>query len=75
MEDESEIKAKIEALRDAGYDEDVAEALAENGVTPEAALHLSKQEVLDYYLTWNGIHGYTTRILSVLENCEYTANK
>lgn len=61
-------------LMEDGYSFPVAEALSENGVTVEQAATLSKCEVLDYYLTWNGIHGYTETILAVIANAEENLN-
>jgi hypothetical protein len=63
-----------EALKADGYSAEVAEALAENDITVEQAASLSKQEVLNYYLTWNGIHGYTDAILRVIDCAERNCN-
>lgn len=73
MTDE-ETKALRSALVAEGYDHNVAEALAERGVTVAMAALLSKREVLEHYLEWNGIIGYTDSILRVLENAEECCN-
>ena len=52
----------------AGYIPAVAEALSENGIGHKMALLMSRSEILDTYLTWNGIHGYTQIILNVVDN-------
>lgn len=64
----------IGRLVDAGYTAPVANAMGNRGVTPEAAAMLSKQEVLEHYLEWEGIIGYTDSILRVLEDAERNCN-
>ena len=71
---EQQVADLQQALMDDGYSEEVAEALAERGVTVAEAQHLSKREVLDYYLAWNGIAGFTDSILDVLDNAEANCN-
>jgi hypothetical protein len=71
---EQEIAKLKQALIDDGYDPDVAEALAENHVTVEQAASLSKYEVMDHYLNWNGIIGFTQSILDALNDCERNCN-
>jgi hypothetical protein len=55
-------------LTAAGYIPAVAEALSENGIGLKMALLMSRSEILDMYLSWNGIHGYTQTILEVADN-------
>lgn len=73
MEEEQIEIAKNELVAD-GYSNDVAEALANRGVTLQTAPLLSKREVLEHYLEWNGIIGYADSILSALDNCEANCN-
>lgn len=58
--DTEQLKALLEA---AGYPAPLAEALAENGHNPDSASLLSIREVLDLYLQWQGIIGFTESIL------------
>jgi hypothetical protein len=58
------------ALKAAGWNHNLAEALAENGYVPETAALLSQKEVLNCYLEWNGIIGYTNSILDALHNAK-----
>jgi hypothetical protein len=55
-------------LIEAGYIPPVAEALSENGIGHKMALLMTRREILDVYLTWNGILGYTDVILDVVDN-------
>jgi hypothetical protein len=52
----------------AGYIPPVAEALSENGIGHKMALLMTRREILDVYLTWNGILGYTDVILDIVDN-------
>lgn len=52
----------------AGYLSEVAEALSEKGIGYRMALLMNRSEILDVYLTWNGIHGYTQTILKIVDN-------
>ena len=56
------------ALEAAGYTTPLAEALAERGVTVDEAKSLSRRDMMEHYLEWNGICGYTGEILCVLDN-------
>lgn len=60
----------IDALVADGYDRDLAEALAKRGENVESVQNLCKREVLNHFLCWNGIIGYTDAILRVLDNIE-----
>lgn len=71
---EEQIAALQQELMNDGYSDDVAEALAERGVSVASAKLLSKREVLEHYLEWNGIIGYADRILDVLDNAESNCN-
>ena len=62
------------ALQADGYVPATAEALANHGVTVEKAKLLSKSEILEHYLEWNGLIGWTNQILNVLENAEENCN-
>jgi hypothetical protein len=52
----------------AGFISPVAEALSENGIGHKMALLMSRRDILDVYLRWNGIMGYTDVILAVVDN-------
>lgn len=75
MTEQAETDANRDALIADGYSYALANALAEQGQTVESVKLLSKREVLDDFLKWEGIIGYTDTILSVLEdaerNCHY----
>lgn len=73
-EEQTVIDARRDALVADGYSYAVAEALAERGVTVEKALHLSHYEVLDHYLAWNGIHGYTQGILDAIADITHNGH-
>lgn len=67
--------AELEAALVAdGYNPDTAEALANREVSPAEARSLSKRELLDHYLCWNGMVGWTGQILAVLEDAERNCN-
>jgi len=57
-----------EDLVKAGYNEFVAEGLAERGHTVETAELLSVREALDEVLEWNGIIGFTSSIVDAIDN-------
>lgn len=66
---EAEAIAHLCALHIAdGWDTDIATALAENGYSRDDVQHMSIREVLDCYLTWEGIIGFTNPILQVIRN-------
>lgn len=67
----TELKA---ALMADGYADEIAEALAENDISVEHARLLSKEEVMDKFLTYNGIIGFTGMILRAINNCEENCN-
>ena len=49
---------------------DVKEWFLENDgreITDEEIDDMSKRDVLEYYLQWNGIFGYTSDIVSIME--------
>lgn len=73
LEDTLIEQVRAELVAD-GYSLPVAEALANRGVTVAEAQELSKCEVLDHYLTWNGIIGYASSILEVIEDAEANCN-
>lgn len=52
---------------DAGYPPAVAEALAGIDESIASASYLSPNELMDKFLEWNGICGYTSLILDTLE--------
>ena len=58
-----------QALVDAGWNTDMAEALDGNNHTAETAKHLSTEEVFGIFLLWNGIIGYTSMITNAIDNC------
>ena len=62
------MEENIEDLVASGFNRDVAEALGERLITPEQAKHLSAEELMDHYLEWNGIIGYTSQIINALDN-------
>lgn len=50
--------------------EDVKEFFKENydqDITNEDIDKMSNHDVLDYYLSWNGIRGYTGTIIGIME--------
>lgn len=55
------------AHRAAGRCHAIVEALAENDVTVADATHLSRRDIMDHVLTWNGIIGYTDLILEAAD--------
>lgn len=59
----------MDELIAAGWNRGMAEALHENDYTVETAALLSVNEAFDYYLTWNGIQGFTGGIIDALDNC------
>jgi hypothetical protein len=71
---EKEIAELEDELEGAGYSPPVAEALAANNVNAVHAAILSKREVLEYWLEWNGIIGYTDQILNTIANAEANCN-
>ncbi len=64
----ADIAANKAALTEAGFNADVAEALAENDHTPETARMLSSKEIFDIFLEWNGIIGFGSTIRNALDN-------
>lgn len=72
--EETQINAVADELQKDGYIAEVAEALANRGITVASAQHLTKREVLEHYLEWNGICGYADVILDVLDNAEANCN-
>lgn len=66
---EEEAIASLRQLHiDDGWHPDVATALAENGYDRDQVHHMSMQEVLECWLTWEGIIGFTGSILSAIRN-------
>jgi hypothetical protein len=63
--------ARHAQLLAAGYNADVAEALAENDIGVAHASALSPDYIFDLYLKWNGIIGYSTSIANALDNIRY----
>lgn len=57
-------------LREAGYGHALADALSELGYTLERAALLPQHDLVDAYLRYNGIIGYTTTILDVVAIAE-----
>lgn len=57
-----------ELFRKAGFNDGLAEALEGRDVSLERALCMSASELLDEYLLWNGIIGYTGSILAALDS-------
>lgn len=64
------MEEQIAVLRNMGFSYDVAEALAEREVSPETAAILSAEEIMDHYLGWQGIHGFTGGIMRAVENAK-----
>jgi len=62
-------EANVAALRTAGWNHRMAEALDENDHTPETAKLLSTEEAFNLMLEWNGICGFTGMIMTALDNC------
>jgi len=60
--------AYYDELVEAGYIVPLAEALSEFGYTVDSAERLSTEELLECYLQWNGILGFTKTILQVVQN-------
>jgi hypothetical protein len=61
-------KAKFNAHRlPASMQTNVMDFLDENKVD-KRFVDLTMEEFLDYYLKWNGIIGYTSQILRIVEN-------
>lgn len=73
LEDTLIEQVRAELVAD-GYSAPVAEALANRGVTVADTQHMSKRELLEHYLEWNGIIGYADSILSVIEDAEANCN-
>lgn len=65
-----EMEQKIAALEALGFSDDVAEALAERGVSPDTAAILSAEEIMDHYLCWNGICGFTGGIMRAVADAK-----
>lgn len=55
-------------LRQRGFSQEVAEALAERGITPNRAEGMTTEELFDEFLAWEGIQGYARTIIRVLDN-------
>ena len=47
--------------------DDVFEFQTENGLEVKTIEDMSLEEVLDQYLQWNGIIGYTSHIMKIIE--------
>lgn len=62
------MEERIKAFEAMGFIGSVAEALAERDVTPEHVKFMSERDILDHYLTWNGIGGFTGSIIAALDN-------
>lgn len=58
----------MEALTRMGFHSDVAEALHERGITADEAKLLSRRELMDHYLKWNGIIGFTDNIVDAVDS-------
>lgn len=57
-----------ERLRDEDFNHDLAEALVGREKTWCWLRFASHQEVMDEFLQWNGIHGYTNMIMSAIQS-------
>lgn len=55
------------AFTAAGYSPDLAEAFEGRRLTVERVKRMSRAELLDEYLRWEGIIGYTYSILTALQ--------
>jgi hypothetical protein len=51
-----------------GYNHHVAEALAERKVDPNDLRYMDERDVMEHFLEWNGIIGYTGRIMDAVDN-------
>ena len=60
--------ADIEEFKKLGFDHNIAEALAERGVGVGEVKILSAREVLEHFLEWNGIIGWTETIVEAILN-------
>lgn len=56
-----------------GFNNWVADALAEREVSLERAMTMSTNELLEEVLEWNGIIGYTSSILDAVDNIHNVA--
>jgi hypothetical protein len=52
----------------AGFISPVAEVLSKSGIGYRMALLMSRRDILDVYLRWNGIKGHTDVILDIVDS-------
>lgn len=60
----------MKQFEDLGFEADVAEALVERELTPARVGNMTAWEVLDEYLSWNGVIGFTSQIRDAVRNIE-----
>lgn len=63
------------AFTAAGYSADLAEAFEGRRLTVERVRSMTTERVLDEYLCWNGVVGYTRDILNALRVIERVSQK
>jgi hypothetical protein len=68
-EEETELRERFMKL---GFNYHVAEALVQRGVGETESLNLSKDTILNHFLEWNGIIGYTDMIRDAVFNIQST---
>lgn len=64
---EVDTRPNYTALVMMGFTPDIAEALDERGVTVAKAKLLSRRELMEHYLEWNGIMGFTDSIVDAVD--------
>jgi len=67
--DEDMVKAAKQDLIEAGFNANVATALAENGLEVSDTVLMTADELFEKFLEWEGIQGYTRTIIDALDNC------
>lgn len=70
MDEDEKVAQRQEHFGSLGWGSNIAEALAESGKDADDVDGMTIYEVMDTYLKWNGIIGYTDEIISAMATCQ-----